>query len=181
MSQPKLILLNGFAGNGKSTIGKLYADKHPLSLNIEGDVLISMIGKWKKYYKKARKTIFPLTKSIAKTYLELGYDVIIPYLLKDPQEAEGFEKLAQKASARFYEIQLYMNKNDAINTLLKRGAWGEEGATPFTNKDKSHISELYDSMEKATALRPNTIKISVKYGDIKDTYDQLLNILNSPQ
>jgi DNA transposition AAA+ family ATPase len=48
-NKPKLIVLYGFAANGKTTIAKKYIDEHPLSPMIEGDEIINMIGKWREF------------------------------------------------------------------------------------------------------------------------------------
>jgi 2-phosphoglycerate kinase len=42
----KLILLNGFAGVGKSTIAQKYISETPLTLCLEGDIVMGMIGCW---------------------------------------------------------------------------------------------------------------------------------------
>ena len=44
METTKVILLNGFAGAGKTTLARKYIDSHPLSIVIEGDELIVNIG-----------------------------------------------------------------------------------------------------------------------------------------
>ena len=56
----KVILLNGFAGAGKTTIAKRYIDQHPLSVVIEGDELIVNIGNWVAQEDEARTV--PLQK-----------------------------------------------------------------------------------------------------------------------
>lgn len=54
MTQPKFILLNGFAGAGKTTIAKRYLADHPLAFLIEGDELIVNLGHWLELEEKAR-------------------------------------------------------------------------------------------------------------------------------
>lgn len=45
----KLIMLNGAAAVGKTTMADRYAADHPLVLNIAGDQLIAMIGCWRAH------------------------------------------------------------------------------------------------------------------------------------
>ncbi len=171
---PKLIILNGF----KTTLAQKYIQKFPLSINIEGDKIITMIGNWKEHYDEARIPIFPITLAIAKINLELGRDVVIPYLLKDADHAEKFENLAKELHARYYEIYLHANKDEAIKRLMQRGVWGEEGLPPLGDRDLPQISQLFDTMESATSLRPNQIKLDIIHGDIDKTFENFLEILN---
>lgn len=176
---PKLILINGFAGSGKTTLAEKYVEKFPLSLNIEGDKIIAMIGGWKEHYDEARTTIFPLTIALTRTYLELGHDVVIPYLLKNANEAEAFEHLAEGMGVKYYEIYLHAEKDEAIKRLMQRGTWGEEGLPPLGDDDLPDISQLFDEMESATNLRPHQIKLEVIHGEIEKTFEKFLEILNT--
>lgn len=170
----RLILLNGFASSGKTTIAKRYIDNHPLDLSVEGDHIIVMIGQWLKFEKESRELIFSLTKSMAKTHLENGRSVILPYLLTKHQHAVEFEEIANQYNADYYEIYLYLEKEEAINRLLKRGIWGEPGLPPLTEKDLPEINELYDTMVKETALRLNSITLHPLKDDIDHTYNEFL-------
>lgn len=175
MNKPKLILLNGFAGCGKSTIANRYIDEHPLAMNLEGDQIIVMLGKWKEHWDEAAKLKIALSKVITTSHLQSGYDVVIPFLLTDPKDAEDFEKIAEQTKADFFEIMLHVPKEEAIARLLKRGSWGEEGSSPFTQEDVPKIESLYDRMEQATLKkRERTINIYPQEGDIETTYQDFL-------
>jgi predicted kinase len=175
--RPKLIILNGFAGSGKSTIAGRYIAEHPLAINIEGDQIIAMLGQWKEHYDKARECVLPHTKAMTETHLKLGYDVVVPYLLVNHKDAEEFEEVAHECDADFYEIMLFIEKARAIERLLKRGRWGEEGLPKITEKDLPEIVDLFNKMEKATSKRPNTIFIEVKVGDVDNTYESVHRLL----
>jgi len=41
---PRLILLNGPPAAGKSTLAQMYADEHPLTLNLDIDKIRSLLG-----------------------------------------------------------------------------------------------------------------------------------------
>jgi len=177
MVQPKLILLNGFAGSGKSTIVKRYIHEHPLALIIEGDELIVNIGQWRKHEVQARELIFELTKSMARTYLASNHDVLLPYLVTDARHVETFEKIAQACDATFHEILLHNNRADAIARLLKRGTWGEADQDPLSDKDTPAIEDLMSKMESEREQRPNTQTIPIKQGDIDHTYQLFIDCL----
>jgi predicted kinase len=175
MSTPKLILLNGFAGAGKTTIARKYIENHPLALVIEGDEIIVNIGQWLENEEEARKLVFELVKAMVRTYLQSGNDVVLPYLVTNARHADEFETLAAECSADFYEILLHSDRPEAIARLLKRGTWGEAGVSPLTNQDLPAIEELMSRMEAEIEKRPNNTKITIKEDDPDDTYRLLMN------
>ena len=158
MSKPKLIMLYGFAASGKTTLSKKYIEDNPLALSIEGDQIISMMGRWRDNEKKAREIVFEHTLEMMKVHLSKGYDVLLPYLLTNPNHASVFEAVANEVSTDFHEIYIEIDRDEAINRLLERGVWGEEGSPELTDDDLPEINALYNTMEKAMSQRTN-IKI----------------------
>lgn len=179
MNKPKLILLNGFAGSGKSTIAKRYIDEHPLSMSIEGDKLVVMLGQWTNNWQEASRYRIELSKVIARSHLKTQHDVVLPFLLTDSKDAEDFENIAKEEGADFFEVMLSLDKEEAIRRLLKRGKWGEDGSSTFTENDHPEIEKLFEGMTLATSKRPNTIKIYPQEGDIDGTYHEFVKILES--
>lgn len=168
----KLIMLNGAAAVGKTTIANRYAADHPLTLNFAGDVLIEMISDWRASETEARRSVFSMTLAAVEAYLKTEHDVIVQYLLVDPDHAEVFAQVAEQTSAAFYEIYLEVDKETAVRRLLQRGKWGEPHSPDLTDADIPEIEDLYDCMVEATAQRPHTISIPVREGDIEGTYQQ---------
>jgi predicted kinase len=179
MNQPKLILLYGFASSGKTTLAKKYLDEHPLALAIEVDQIISMMGQWRKFEEQARKIVFDHSKAIVKNHLLAGHDVLLPYLLTNPKHAGECETIAIETSASFYEVHINIGREEAIERLLVRGVWGEEGSPKLTTNDLPEISDLYDTMEKAMAERENVLSISSDVGDVEGTYKKFLECVSS--
>lgn len=177
MAQPKLILLNGPAGVGKTTIAQLYIDDNPLAMSISGDDLIAMMGQWLQYEPQARTRVFELTKLIARAQLQAGHDVVLPYLLTRADHADEFEGLARECDAQFIEVVLLTDKSEATRRLFKRGTWGERNAPALTQADKPEAERLYDDMTLALTARPNTIKIVPIEDDIDGTYHQFLKAI----
>jgi predicted kinase len=177
MRKPRVILLNGFAGSGKTTIGKEYINEHPLSLLIEGDELIVNIGQWLPNEPEARGYVFELTKAMAKTHLAAGRDVVLPYLVVDASHVVSFEQIAKDNNADFYEYLLFNGKETAIERLMKRGEWGEVGQDPITEKDKPVIEALYDTMESQLEHRKDAIKIIMDGKTVETVYAELKGYL----
>jgi predicted kinase len=174
MTKPKLILLNGFAAAGKTTIAKKYIAEHSLALALEADMVVDHIGDWTNHEEEVRQLTFALTKAMLQTYLPSGHDVILPYLVTDAAEVREFEAIAQSCDADYYEILLHNERADAIARLLARGKWGEETSPALTEQDRPQIESLMDRMETALAERPHTIIIDLKGNDPDTTYAQLL-------
>ena len=175
----KLILLNGSASVGKSTITKLFLEENPLAIGVEGDNIIGMMGCWRENEDEARELVFQHTKHIADTQLKAGYSVLLPYLLTEPTHAEAFEEIAKLNDADFVEIILFVEKAEAVARLLERGVWGEEGSPKLTEDDKPEIEALYDKMDSALKARPNTQHIIVEKDNVQGTYEKFKELIGS--
>lgn len=177
MTKAKLIVLNGFAAAGKTTIAKKYISEHSLALALEADMIVDNIGDWINHQEEVRQLTFDLTKTILRTYLLSGHDIVLPYLVTSSQEVQAFESIANKCNADYYEFVLHNEPADAIARLLKRGKWGEETSPPLTDKDLPEIESLMNRMDKALKDRSKSIKISIKNQSPDETYGQILRYL----
>lgn len=173
MARPKLIVINGFAAAGKTTIAKMYIAEHPLAIAIESDDLIVNIGDWQANEGEARRLVFLLIKSMMRAYLVEGRDVVLPYLVTNAGHVDEFEKIAKDLDADFYEFALHNDQPTAIAKLLKRGTWGEAGQPPIADDELPVIEELVTKMEQELEKRPGAIRIDSRMGDPKGTYGTL--------
>jgi predicted kinase len=177
MIRPRLVVIYGFAGLGKTTLAKRLNQDLAFSLYIEGDEILKMIGQWLSDEDKAREKVFMLTLIMAENYLRLGHDVIVPCLLLDTGAATELEKVAKRAGADFIELEIKSDKQKAIDYLFERGTWGESKTIAITEKDRSHIEEIYDMMERAMKSRIGCKKIPYFRNNIDKTYSELKNTL----
>lgn len=177
MNKSKLIFLYGFASGGKTTLSKKYISEHKLALSIEGDQIISMMGQWREHENEAREIVFEHTCAMVRQHLEKGYDVLLPYLLTNPNHPDIFENIALEAGADFHEVYIEIDRDDAVQRLLQRGVWGEEGSPKLSESDLPEINDLYDNMEQAMASRKSVKSISSELGDIDGTYAKLLDAI----
>lgn len=174
MQKPHFIVLNGFAGAGKSTIGQHYIAHHPLALVIEGDELIVNLGHWLEHEAEARDLVYEMIKGLVTTHLSKGHDVVLPYLVTDANHIKEFESIAADRGAQFYNIFLANRKDIAVKRLLERGTWGEAGTDPLSEKDKPEIYRLYDLMERQLEHQDNIIIIDQTSLSEKDTYARVM-------
>jgi predicted kinase len=179
MGRQKLIILNGFAGSGKSTIGKRYIADNPLALLIEGDELIVNMGQWLEHEPKARENVFELAKSLLSTHLSRGYDVIIPYLVTSASHIDAFRQIATECGASSFNFLLFNERDVAVARLLERGTWGEAGLDPLGEKDMPEIISLYDQMEAQLEAQKDVIIIRQQSRSIDDTYAAILESINT--
>lgn len=177
MQKPLFIVLNGFAGAGKSTIGKRYIADHPLALLVEGDELIVNLGRWLEHEAEARALVYEMIKSLVKAHLSNGYDVVLPYLVTDAGHIKEFESIAADYGARFYNILLANEKDVAVNRLLDRGTWGEAGTDPLGEKDRPEIDRLYDQMKQQLEHQDRVTVIHQTNLSVDDTYARITEIL----
>ena len=175
MTKPKLILLNGPAGIGKTTIAQRYIDDHPLALSIGGDDIIVMLGQWLKHEDRAREIVFGFTLDMARTHLRAGHDVVLPYLVAHAEHADAFRRLSQECEADYFEVLLTTDRAESVKRMFERGTWGERGTDPLTDSDRSEVERLYDVVHGSVGERPNVLIIQSVKGDIDGTYSQLID------
>jgi predicted kinase len=174
MTRPTLILLNGPAGIGKTTIAQRYIDEHPLALSVSNDALVVMLGQWLRHEPEAWEMVFNFTCDMARRHLRAGHDVILPYLVREGAQAEAFAQIAQECGVTYVEVLLTASKQEAVERMLERGTWGEGGAPPLTEADVPIIEQLYDMVHKNLDEKPHIAIIQSVRGDIDGTYAEFL-------
>lgn len=179
MRKAKFIVLNGFAGAGKSTIAKRYIADHPLALTIEGDELIVNMGHWLENEPTARGLVYEMIKSLAGAHLSLGHDVVLPYLVTDATHIKEFKQIADEQGAQFFNILLSNEKDVAIKRLLERGTWGEAGTDPLSDKDASEIERLFNLMQMELGKQVDAVVIEQKDLSIEQTYSLVLQAVSA--
>lgn len=117
-----LILLNGPAAVGKSTIAEHLVDIRPLALNLDIDAIRGRLGRWLDLPTEAGFAARALAISMVSTHLGSGHDVVVPQLLMQHDFISELEAAAVAADARFVELALDIDKAAAV-----RGALSEHG------------------------------------------------------
>ncbi len=173
VNKPKLILIYGFAGCGKTTLAKKLNSDMPFSLLVEADGILNLIGQWIKDEDKARGYVHSLSKSMTSTHLKSGLDVIVPMLLLDPVHAEELNLIANQENAELVELYIHLEKEDAIRYLYERGTWGESTSIKITEADRAHIDQIYDKMIEAMKSRQHVKQITYFRGNIDLTHKEL--------
>lgn len=170
---PTLLHLNGPPAIGKSTLAALWAERHPGTLNLDLDLVNTMIGGW-RHDTRTLDLARPLGLAMAATHLAGGRDVVLPQLLARPAEVEKFEAVARDAGAQFREVVLLAGRSDALARFHARdagSAWdrhNREVVASLGGEDSLHA--LYDRLQDVLAARPGAVVVASVPGQVEQTY-----------
>ncbi len=158
-SRPRLILLNGLPGTGKSTLAARYLAEHPGVLCVEADELRRMIGGDPDHHAEAARH---LSLAMARAHLEAGYDVIVPQLVARLDQVARFEAVATECGA------------DLVEVVLHGGV--VEARVP--DEAVAHLVDYAHGLADVVAARPRVHRVVSRHGDIARTYRDLLDALD---
>jgi len=183
-NKPKLIVLNGSPGVGKSTLSKRYIDNHPMTLNIDIDHIWWMMGQWQAARPASESQKFKLANAMLKTHLNEGYDVIIAQHIATLEYHRELEQIVEACDATLIEITLFCEENDAIQRCVDRGkkAGYKTGFRPGgileSEGGREKLRLMYQEMIDGAKIRKNMHYVSSVYGAEDDTYTRLLAIVD---
>lgn len=181
--KPKLIILNGAPGVGKSTLAQKYADMHPLTLKLDVDVIRRFISDYREQFHESGRLSKTLALEMARTHLKSGHDVIIAQCYRRLENLEELEKLAQDCHVDFYEFLLSLSKEEVIARFIKRGQ--DEGASDgflpnglvTRGGGRPRLELMYDEVMATTSQRPKIIAIEPLLDNTEGTYRELIKHL----
>jgi predicted kinase len=162
---PRLILVNGPPGVGKSTLARMFAEDHPLSLDLDIDRVRDLLGRWREHAAEAGLLARAVATAAARTHLAAGHDVVVPQYVARIEFIEHLAAVAAGAGARFHELVVL----DARGGALRRGAGRGVGA--------AELATMYDRLLVAVAARPGTRRVTSDEGRPQETYRKVLAAL----
>lgn len=178
--KPKLILLNGPPGIGKSTLSARYANEHTPALNIDVDRLRDSVGKWQENQDVSMVQKYKFAYAMAEIHLYDGYDVVVADTIEALEVCNRFEAIAEKCGAILREVVLIAPIDEAIERCKTRArSMGystgfRPGGTLESGGKEEMLKRIYAEMIEAVNGRPNTVKILSTEGSIEETYQLLL-------
>lgn len=181
---PRLILVNGPPGIGKSTLARRYVEEHPGVLNCDIDVLRALVGGWADAFGKAGELIRPAALAMITAYLSGGNDVLLPQMLLRTSELAKFESSARAAGAGFVETILMDEQASVVARFHRRGddgidvAWHRQVQEIVRSQGGDGVLvECHDALTALAGQRPDAVVIQSRAGDVEGTYRQLLAAL----
>jgi len=180
MAVPRLILINGLPGSGKSTLGRRYLEDHTLALALDIDAIRSMLGRSLAEPAVSGLAARDLARAMAQTHLQAGHDVLVCQFLGRLEFVEVLDQLATAIGVQFIEVVLVTAVDDAVERFLRRS---EDDSRPehFDSAvllDRAGgpeaLSEMQARLEFVAGSRPNTRRVPVVDGDLEGTYQGLL-------
>ena len=177
---PRLILLNGPPGCGKSTVAQLFVADHPLALSLDIDRVRGLLGRWREQATRAGVLARAMSLAMAHTHLSAGYDVVVPQYLGDIAFIQQVERTARQVGAAFHELVLLDSKDNSVRRFLTRSA-----ATGLPAHQEAQemldragglpvLETMYDRLMDVIAARPDTHVIATEDGHISQTYRAVL-------
>lgn len=179
MSGPRLILLNGAPGLGKSSLARLYADRHPMTFCCDVDALRSLVGGWEEDRGQAGRLARAFAIAGMRAHLRGGHSVIVPQYLGRIEWVLELDRLAHEAGVPFVEVVLVAGDEDAVRRFQARAGAPQ---TPEQAVAAAGLGEADPEVElramaarvaEVVAARPGTIAVTSTEGEIEETYRTL--------
>jgi predicted kinase len=120
LDMPRLVLVNGAPGAGKSTIAQALAGDRELTLALDVDAIKHSLGRWDADPTASGLHARRLALALAERHLRAGYDVIVGQYLAHTPFIEDLEALADSCDARWYEFVLDLDASTLADRLGSR-------------------------------------------------------------
>jgi hypothetical protein len=99
----------------------MYANDHPLALNLDIGRIRALIGRSRDDPQNAALLARAIALAAARAHLAAGHDVVIPQIgAGRPAFLEQAEQVAAQAGASFHEIVLLDSKENAVRRFTER-------------------------------------------------------------
>ena len=117
----------------------MYAEDHPLALNLDIDRIRSLIGRWRDDPHAAGLLAREIALAAARAHLAAGHDVVIPQFLGRLAFLEQAEQVARQAGASFHEIVL-LDSKEQCDTPIRANVPAREPIPPTRTRRKGSIN-----------------------------------------
>ncbi|NLT55195.1 MAG: ATP-binding protein [Actinomycetales bacterium] len=177
---PRLIVINGPPGCGKSTLAARYVADHPLALDLDIDRVRGCLGRWLSTPQEAGRRARAIALASGRVHLTAGYDVVVPQYLGRTEFLEQLEEVADETGADFHEIVLMDTRENAVRRFVERARTSTEqvhlDARELVDRcgGVDVLAELYDRLLDVLAARPAATVLRIEEGRVDDTYRDLL-------
>lgn len=170
-----MIHLNGAPAVGKSTLARRWASAHPGTLDLDIDVLRTLVGGWDADFAHAGALVRPVALAAITTYVAQGGDVVLPQLIARPEELARFRGAAEGATyhhvvltaapdvlvQRFHARPASVDPHDPASGAARQV--GEHGGDALLRRYR-------DDVHRLAAADPTARFVETIEGDLEATY-----------
>ena len=163
-AMPRLVLINGAPGSGKSTIAQAVAEDRAMTLRLDVDEIKHSLGRWDEDPSASGQHARRLTLALAAEHLRTGYDVVLGQYLARTPFIENLAELAARHDARFFEFVLDVDPSTLAERLALRTNAPDRPEHAVNNRlvGPDDAPSLVASVQALRPLRPDAIWIDAR-------------------
>ena len=172
---PLVLHLNGPPGVGKSTLARLWADRHPGTLLLDPDALRTWVSGWRDDFVATGAAIRPVAIAMLAAYVADGGDVVLPQLVANAPELARFESAAVEAGARFVEV--FLEADDVSERFWARRLdepWLEEVNELVARAPADHLEDYVARLAELAESLAGAVRLRTRTGEVAAAYDELV-------
>ena len=168
----KLIILNGPAGVGKSTLARRLHEDAPMSLLLNIDNWRKQISHWRENRRESQVLSYKTATVAIGAHLEESYDVIVDKaILNDDSTLDALVGVGRKHNAQIYELVLTAEKE-----VIARRAF-ERGFDPNGLLNAEMVEKLLELSQELQKTRPEARVIDTTHLTPDEVYEIVREII----